>query len=196
MDTTTATAPSSSITTTTSITKLTGTLGHGDTVKKGQYAEKTMSFDQTALDQFAVLVGDPNPLHTIYAGDYAVGGRGGGGADASKTMPPRPVVHGMLVASSLFSAIFGTKLPGAMYRDQNMKFLHPVRVGDRIIGRVEVTKTHLLKEGVIGRQNEYINHKNQPTTVVAAYCDTTVRSADNEKIIYIRGKAVVWVPIV
>jgi acyl dehydratase len=173
---------------------LTGTLGHGDTVQKGQYAEKTMSFDQTDLDQFAALVGDPNPLHTVYAGDYAVGGRRRNDTTTTTTPPPRPVVHGMLVASSLFSAIFGTKLPGTMYRDQDMKFLHPVRVGDRIIGRVEVTKTHPLKEGVIGRPNS--NHKNQPTTVVAAYCDTTVRSADNDKIIYIRGKAVVWVPLV
>jgi acyl dehydratase len=178
---------------------LTGTLGQGDTVKKGQYAEKTMSFEQTDLDQFAALVGDPNPLHTVYAGDYAVGGRRRNDADDARpktTMPPRPVVHGMLVASSLFSAIFGTKLPGTMYRDQDMKFLHPVRVGDRIIGRVEVTKTHPLKEGVIGRPNSNY-HKNLPTTVVvAAYCDTTVRSADNDKIVYIRGKAVVWVPLV
>jgi acyl dehydratase len=157
-----------------------------------------MSFDQSDLDQFAALVGDPNPLHTVYAGDYAVGGRHRDADDArpkTTTPPVRPVVHGMLVASSLFSAIFGTKLPGVMYRDQDMKFLHPVRVGDRIIGRVEVTKTHPLKEGVIGRGNLY-SHKNQPTAVVAAYCDTTVRSADNDKIVYIRGKAVVWVPLV
>ena len=78
------------------------------------------------LQAFARLTGDWNPLH-MDAG-YASGSRFG-----------ERVVHGMLVAS-FFSTLVGMYLPGrrALFLSQQVKFAHPVKVGEGLTFRGRV----------------------------------------------------------
>lgn len=75
---------------------------------------------------FAELSTDRNPVHLdeAYARTTMFGGR---------------IAHGMLTAS-LISAVIGEQLPGhgSVYLRQDLKFLAPVRPGDRVEARVSV----------------------------------------------------------
>ena len=42
--------------------------------------------------------------------------------------------------ASMFSAIIGTRFPGAVYATQSLAFRKPVRVGERVRAEVEVTR--------------------------------------------------------
>lgn len=94
----------------------------------GHHARLTRTFDEEAVRAFAAVAGDHNPIHV----DEAV---------AAKSMFGRPVVHGMLYAS-LFSTIFGVRAPGCVYLSQDLKFRHPVFVGDPVTATIEVTGAH------------------------------------------------------
>lgn len=76
---------------------------------------------------FAEVSTDHNPVHLddAYARDTIFEGR---------------IAHGMLTAS-LISAVIGEQLPGhgAVYLGQSLKFLAPVRPGDRVRAVVTVT---------------------------------------------------------
>ncbi len=75
---------------------------------------------------FADLSTDHNPVHLDedYAQETIFGGR---------------IAHGMLTAA-LISAVIGEQLPGhgTVYLGQSLKFLAPVRPGDRVEAIVEV----------------------------------------------------------
>ncbi len=73
-------------------------------------------------------VGDRNPVHR----DRAF---------AATTPFGEPIAPGVWTAGLISTAI-GTRLPGpgTIYVSQNLEFLRPVRVGDTIIARVEVTE--------------------------------------------------------
>ena len=88
------------------------------------------------------------------------------------------LVHGMLV-SSLFSCIFGTLIPGAVYVRQFLEFRQPVYVNTVVIGRVVITKLRRYR-----RQGLIVT------------CDTTVvaKEARAGKEIMLRGEADVWLP--
>ena len=77
---------------------------------------------------FAGVSGDTNPIHLNQ--DYAV-----------TTMFKSRIAHGMLSAAFI-SAVLGTKLPGpgAVYVAQTLRFKAPVRVGDTVTARAEVTE--------------------------------------------------------
>jgi len=93
----------------------------------GEEAELTGTISDEDIRTFAQICGDENPLHLDdeYARGTFFGGR---------------IAHGMLV-SSLISAVLGTKLPGpgAVYLSQQLRFLAPVRPGDTVTARVEVS---------------------------------------------------------
>jgi acyl dehydratase len=93
----------------------------------GEKARLSRKFGAEEVRAFAELTGDRNPVHL----DEEV---------ARRTRFQRPIVHGMLYAS-LFSAIFGTQLPGAgaIYLAQSLKFVLPVAVGETVTAEVEVT---------------------------------------------------------
>ena len=78
------------------------------------------------IDLFAQVSTDRNPVHLdeSYARDTIFGGR---------------IAHGMLTAG-LISAVIGEQLPGhgTVYLGQSLKFLGPVRPGDRVTAEVEV----------------------------------------------------------
>ena len=93
----------------------------------GQVAEYRKTITETDVVLFAGLTGDNNPMHIDeeFASETRFGGR---------------IIHGMLTAS-LLSSVIGMKLPGpgCIYMGQNLKFLHPVHIGDTVkaVARIE-----------------------------------------------------------
>ena len=85
---------------------------------------KTIGDREIAL--FAEVSSDHNPVHLDddYARDTIFQGR---------------IAHGMLTAD-LISAVIGEQLPGhgTVYLGQNLKFMAPVRPGDRVEATVSV----------------------------------------------------------
>ncbi len=77
----------------------------------------TRVFTQEDVRQFALLVGDSNPIHLDPTAAAAAGF-------------PQIICHGILVGS-LFSNIMGMHLPGpqSVYLQQTLNFVKPVLVG-------------------------------------------------------------------
>ena len=77
---------------------------------------------------FAGITGDMNPVHMNR--EFAEQTQFGG-----------PIAHGMLTASFI-STVIGTKLPGpgCIYVAQNLRFKGPVKVGDTVIAKAEITE--------------------------------------------------------
>lgn len=96
-------------------------------IKKGDRAEVEHVITAADLDAFAGLTGDTNALHM----DEAF---------AARTGFQKRVVHGMLTASFI-STVIGTKLPGpgSLWYEQQLRFLAPVRIGERIVVQAEVS---------------------------------------------------------
>lgn len=94
----------------------------------GMAAERATTVTETHLVLFAGLTGDFNPLHVDAAA--AARSRFGG-----------RVAHGILTAGFV-SALLGTELPGpgCVYLGQSLRFPAPVRPGDTVTARVEVTE--------------------------------------------------------
>ena len=88
------------------------------------------------IELFAEVSTDHNPVHLDddYAQDTIFDGR---------------IAHGMLTAG-LISAVIGEQLPGhgTVYLGQSLKFLAPVRPGDRVKAEVEVTAIDYAKRRV------------------------------------------------
>jgi 3-hydroxybutyryl-CoA dehydratase len=93
----------------------------------GMSASMTRTMTDADIRKFAEATGDTNPIHLDDA--FAAG-------SIFKTR----IAHGMLTASHI-SSVFATCLPGAgcIYVSQEFKFKAPVRIGDDVVARVEVT---------------------------------------------------------
>ncbi|HJN04066.1 MAG TPA: MaoC family dehydratase [Alphaproteobacteria bacterium] len=102
----------------------------------GQAAEAKHEVSDETIRRFAEVSGDNNPIHLD--ADYAATTRFG-----------KRIAHGMLAASYI-SAMIGTTLPGpgAIYMGQTLKFRAPVRIGDSVTVRVEVTALNAEKKRV------------------------------------------------
>ncbi len=102
----------------------------------GQSAEVVHTVTEKDIQTFGDLSGDYNPLH--FDEDWA-----------KTTMFEGRIAHGILTASYISAAI-GMHLPGAgtIYMSQSMKFLGPVRIGDTITARVEVSNLNDEKRRV------------------------------------------------
>lgn len=126
-----------------------------ESIKIGDKAELTHTITNSDIDQFVKLTGDDNKLHVDR--EYA-----------SKTIFKKPVVHGMLGASFI-STVIGTKLPGdgALWYAQNLEFLLPVRVGDKIIVKVEVIKKIERMQTIELSTDIYNQNKQKVTTGTA-----------------------------
>jgi acyl dehydratase len=100
----------------------------------GDHAELTRVVEDGDIAAFVDAVGDYNPVHSDPA--YA-----------ATTPFKAPIAPGIFTAG-LISAVIGTQLPGpgAIYLSQSLKFVKPVKSGDRITARVEVIE-------VIGDRN-------------------------------------------
>lgn len=98
----------------------------------GQKAVMVKTITAADIQQYAVLTRDGNPIHTDDA--FAKGTRFG-----------EPIAQGMLSAS-VISACIGSRLPGpgTIYLSQELRFLKPVKVGNTVTARIEVTE--LIRE--------------------------------------------------
>jgi 3-hydroxybutyryl-CoA dehydratase len=105
-------------------------------IKLGQFAEVEHVITDEDIQTFGKLSGDYNPLH--FNEEWA-----------KTTMFGSRIAHGLLTASFISTAI-GMHLPGAgtIYIGQSMRFLGPVRIGDKITARVEVVNLEDEKERV------------------------------------------------
>jgi 3-hydroxybutyryl-CoA dehydratase len=94
----------------------------------GQTAVFAKTVTEADIAAFAGVSGDFNPVHINEE-------------FASKTMFKGRIAHGMLSAAFI-STVFGTKLPGpgCIYMSQNLRFKAPVKIGDTVVARVEVTE--------------------------------------------------------
>lgn len=106
------------------------TIGPGHVLEDlsvGQSAERAHVVADADLIAFAEVSGDRNPVHLDE--DYA------------RTTPfEGRIAHGMLSAAYI-SAVLGTQLPGpgCIYLSQSLRFKRPVRIGDEVHTRAEVT---------------------------------------------------------
>lgn len=102
----------------------------------GQKAVIVKTITAADIEQYSALTGDTNPIHT----DEAF---------AKKTRFGEPIAQGMLSAS-VISACIGSRLPGpgTIYLTQELKFLRPVKIGDTVIARIEVTELQTEKNRV------------------------------------------------
>lgn len=96
-------------------------------IEIGMMRSLTKEVTDRDIALFAEVSTDRNPVHLDegYAQQTIFGGR---------------IAHGMLTAG-LVSAVIGEQLPGhgTVYLGQSLKFLGPVRPGDRVTAEVEVT---------------------------------------------------------
>ena len=99
-----------------------------DELKVGDTAEIQKTISETDVYLYAGITGDLNPAHLNE--EYARG-----------TFFKTRIAHGMLIAG-LISTILGNKLPGpgTIYTHQSVDFLAPVRFGDTITARAEITE--------------------------------------------------------
>jgi acyl dehydratase len=105
-----------------------------------QYAEIQRIFTQDDVNLFGRLSGDMNPVHFPLEDGFLTSSTDADDSDGSSSDSKKaPIVHGILL-SSLFSNIFGTLIPGAIYRYQTLKFHHVVHVDELVVGKVVVTK--------------------------------------------------------
>lgn len=107
------------------------------------------------IAKFVELTGDDNRLHVDPA--YA-----------AQTTLKKPVAHGMLGASFI-STVIGTKLPGdgALWFAQNLEFLLPVRVGDKLVVRAEVLRKIDRMRAIELQTDIYNQDRRKVTTGVA-----------------------------
>ncbi len=114
----------------------------------GDTAEMAKTVTETDIYLYAGVTGDFNPAHIneAYAQNTFFKGR---------------IAHGMLSAGFI-SAVIAMKLPGpgTIYLKQEIAFLAPVRIGDTVTARVEVTekdeKTITLKTVCLNQDNKTI----------------------------------------
>ena len=99
----------------------------------GQSAELERTLTEADVMTFAGLTGDFNPVH-VDADAAAASGFG------------ERIVHGMLTAS-LLSTLLAMQLPGpgAIYLAQSVNFLRPVKLGDTVTARVEISAIDIVK---------------------------------------------------
>ena len=98
-----------------------------DDLALGESASVSHTVTQRDIDLFAAATGDLNPANVDPA--YAV-----------TDMFHHIIIHGMWTAG-LISAVLGTRLPGpgTIYLSQDLRFLHPVGIGDTITATLTVT---------------------------------------------------------
>lgn len=103
----------------------------------GMCAEIVRSFSAKDVEIFSELSGDKNPVHLNE--EYA-----------NKTIFGARIVHGAL-ASSMFSTIFASELPGAgcIYLKSENKFLKPIYLNENVLFKVEVVDILHEKKRVV-----------------------------------------------
>lgn len=97
-----------------------------DEIDVGDWVEFSKPIEDADVAAFAAASGDTNRLHL----DEAF---------AARTRFGERIVHGTLVSGLISAAL--ARLPGlTIYLSQDVKFLRPVSVGERLTARVEITE--------------------------------------------------------
>jgi len=108
-----------------------------DEIAIGESASMSHTVTQRDIDLFATVTGDINPAHVdpVYA---------------ETDMFHHIIIHGMWGAG-LISAVLGAKLPGpgTIYLGQDLRFRHPVSIGDTITATLTVREKKSEKGDVI-----------------------------------------------
>lgn len=101
-----------------------------DELAVGDSASLSHAVTQRDIDLFAAATGDVNPAHVDPA--YA-----------ATDMFHHVIIHGMWGAG-LISAVLGTRLPGpgTIYLGQDLRFHHPVGIGDTVTATLTVREKH------------------------------------------------------
>jgi len=150
-------------------------------INVGDAAQINHTITDDDIKKFVDLSGDDNRLHV----DKEF---------ARKTSFKKPVAHGM-IGASFISTIIGTKIPGdgALWYSQNLEFLLPIRVGDRLKIIATVVKK-IDRQNSIELQTDILNqHKQKVTTGIAKVkiiedvSQEEVSSINNEKTVLIVG---------
>ena len=99
-----------------------------DQIQVGDADEFSKTVSESDVYLFAGVTGDLNPAHVDET--FAAG-----------TFFKERIAHGMLSAGFV-STVIGTRLPGpgTIYMSQSLRFTAPVKFGDTITARVEVTE--------------------------------------------------------
>ncbi|MEF8853317.1 MAG: CBS domain-containing protein [Haloarculaceae archaeon] len=101
-------------------------VGPTESIGVGDVVRFSKPLDETEVEAFADASGDTNRLHLD--DEYATGTRFG-----------RRIVHGTLVAGTISAAL--ARLPGlVIYLSQEVSYLGPVDVGDRVTAECEVVE--------------------------------------------------------
>ncbi len=105
-----------------------------DELQPGMKAETAKTITEADILMYAAVSTDTNPVHIDAEA-------------AAKTPFGQRIAHGMLSAG-LISAVLGTKLPGpgTIYLAQTMRFRAPVKIGDTVTAKVEVTAVDMAKK--------------------------------------------------
>jgi 3-hydroxybutyryl-CoA dehydratase len=107
-----------------------------DELRVGDSAEFAKTVSESDVYLYAGVTGDFNPAHVNEA--YA-----------EKTFFKTRIAHGMLLGGFI-STVLASKLPGpgTIYVRQELDFLAPVRIGDTITARAEVSEVLVDKNRV------------------------------------------------
>ena len=124
----------------------------------GDVATRSRLVESRDIELFTAISGDENPLH--YDEDAAAASPFG-----------RIVVQGG-VTTAILNAVVAEDLPGpgTVFLTTTLDFVAPVRPGDTITGRVEVTEVRLDKP----------------------ICHVDVEVARHDGVVAVRGTAVTW----
>ena len=98
-------------------------------LRVGMSIQETKVIDEKLVNLFASFSGDFNEIHFDDAKAKENGFKG-------------KIAHGMIIGS-FFSKLIATDLPGegAIYLNQNLKFIAPVYIGDTITLKLKIKKT-------------------------------------------------------
>ncbi len=130
-------------------------------------------FTASQVQNYGQLISDMNPIHQQSNDEHS---------------PKKVIVHGMFSAS-VFSSIFGTLIPGSLYRSQTLTFNAPVYSDEDVIGRVEVTKVKDLRKGLLVTCDTSIYQHN------VSHEDTKIQTDSIEGMTRcVQGVAEVWIP--
>jgi len=102
-------------------------IGHEESIDVGDRLRFSKTLDRAEVEGFADASGDTNRLHLDDG--YAAGTRFG-----------RRIVHGTLVSGTISAAL--ARLPGlVIYLSQELSYLGPVDIGERVTAECEVVET-------------------------------------------------------
>ena len=105
-----------------------------DEIQPGMTAEVAKTSTEADIILYAAVSMDTNPVHMDAEA-------------AARSQFGQRIAHGMLSAG-LISAVRGTRLPGpgTIYLGQTLRFRAPVKIGDTVTARAEVTAVDVAKK--------------------------------------------------